>query len=73
MEKSINILDIRDLVDYPKKEEVISAIKGHYNAIGTYAVKTDQSLYSAGWMLDIARCLYTLETGKIIGKTSAGE
>ncbi|CAK7017361.1 hypothetical protein ACF3M2_04760 [Tissierella carlieri] len=26
MEKSINILDIRDLVDYPKKEEVISAI-----------------------------------------------
>ena len=65
--------DIRDLIEYPKKEEVIKAIKGHYNTIRTYAVKTDQSLYSAGWMLDIARCLYTLETGKIIGKTSAGE
>lgn len=71
--KLIYGLDIRDLVDYPKNEEVIAAIKGHYNAIRTYAVKTDQSLYSAGWMLDIARCLYTLETGKIIGKTSAGE
>lgn len=66
-------LDIRDLVDYPKKEDVIEAIKGHYNAIRTYAVKTDQSIYSAGWMLDIARCLYTLETGGIIAKTSAGE
>lgn len=47
--------------------------KLYLQSIGTYAVKTDQSLYSAGWMLDIARCLYTLETGKIIGKTSAGE
>lgn len=66
-------LDRRDLVDYPSREEVIGAIRDHYNIIRTYGIKTDQSLYSAGWMLDIARCLYTLETGKIIGKTPAGE
>lgn len=71
--KLIYGIDIRELIDYPKRKDIIDAIKGHYNAIRTHAVKTDQSLYSAGWMLDIARCLYTLETGSIIGKTYAGE
>ena len=28
-----------------------------------------RSLYSFGWMLDIARCIYTLHTGKIIAET----
>lgn len=65
--------DIRELIDYPKKEEIINAIINHYNAIRDYAVKTDDRLYSAGWMLDIARCLYTLETGQVIEKTAAGQ
>ncbi len=32
-----------------------------------------RSFYSFGWMLDIARCIYTLRTGKIIAKTDAAE
>lgn len=65
--------DIRSQIKYPTKFEQIEAIKAHYNIIRKYAVETDNSLYSAGWLLDIARCLYTLQTGKIIGKTDAGE
>ena len=33
--------------------------------------KTGRSIYSFGWILDIARCIYTLRTGKIIVKTDA--
>lgn len=65
--------DIRENFNYPSKEEVVSAILHHYKTIRNYAVTTDGSLYSAGWLLDIARCLYTLKTGKIISKTKAGE
>ena len=65
--------DIRDQIKYPGIFEQIAAIKAHYNTIRIYAVETDNSLYSAGWLLDIARCLYTLQTGKIIAKTEAGE
>jgi hypothetical protein len=45
----------------------------HYKTIRLYAVKTNESLYSCGWLLDIARCIYTLRTGRIISKTKAGE
>lgn len=30
-------------------------------------------MYSCGWLLDIAQGLYTLRTGTLIAKTSAGE
>ncbi len=33
----------------------------------------NRSLYGYGWLLDISRCLYTLQTGRIIAKTAAGE
>ena len=32
-----------------------------------------EQVYSFGWLLDIARCIYTLRAGKIISKTAAGE
>lgn len=35
--------------------------------------KTGRSIYSFGWILDIARCIYTLRTCKIIVKTDAVE
>ena len=49
-----------------------AAVSEHYDTVRKYAVPRE-SLHSAGWMLDIARCIYTLRTGKIIGKTMAGE
>lgn len=57
----------------PEKAELIDAVRQHYKGIRRCAVQTDDSLYSCGWLLDIARCIYTLRTGDVIGKTQAGE
>lgn len=65
--------EIRDKLNYPTKEDIIKAVINHYNTIRKYAAKTERNIYSAGWLLDIARCIYTLRTGKIISKTKAGE
>lgn len=64
--------DIRSLIHYPAYDEIIEAVSNHYLSIRQYAVKTKRNLYSVGWMLDIARCLYTLSERKIISKTNAG-
>lgn len=50
-----------------------SNVQRHYEVIRRYIQKTDRSLYSYGWLLDISRCIYTLRTGRIIPKTAAGE
>lgn len=65
--------EVRDNFNYPTKESIIEAVINHYETIRKYAITTDRSIYSAGWLLDIARCIYTLRTGKIIAKTKAGK
>ncbi|MFL0249967.1 aminoglycoside adenylyltransferase domain-containing protein [Clostridium neuense] len=65
--------EVRDRFIYPTKEEIIEAVSKHYEMIRKFAVVTERNLYSAGWLLDIARCIYTLKTGKIISKTKAGK
>lgn len=65
--------DVRDKFIYPTNEDIRRAVISHYNAIRKHAVTTNRSLYSAGWILDISRCIYTLRTGKVIAKTKAGE
>jgi predicted nucleotidyltransferase len=65
--------DIRDTLTIPSYDELRKAVIHHYKAIRKYAVVTDRSIYSVGWLLDIARCIYTLRTGKVIAKTKAGE
>ena len=57
----------------PERAELVSAVRRHYNGIREYARVTDESLYSCGWLLDIARCIYTLRTGDVIAKALAGE
>ena len=56
----------------PGREELESAVRRHYDTIRKYAVHTDESLYSCGWLLDIARCIYTLRYDDVISKTQAG-
>lgn len=65
--------EVRDKINYPTKDSILRAVINHYETIRKYAITTDSSLYSAGWLLDIARCIYTLRTGKIIAKTKAGK
>ncbi len=56
----------------PGKESLVEAVRRHYDTIRSHAVTTDGSLYSCGWLLDIARCIYTLRSNDIIAKTQAG-
>ena len=65
--------DIRDRLSLPSYDDLISGVKHHYGTIRKYAKETGESIYSCGWLLDIARCLYTLRYGDIISKTDAGE
>lgn len=65
--------DIRKVLKYPVFHELYADVKHHYETIRKYAQSTGRSFYSFGWMLDIARCIYTLRTGKIIAKTAAAE
>ncbi len=65
--------DIRKELKSPAFHELYADVKRHYETIRKYAQSTGRSFYSFGWMLDIARCIYTLRTGKIIAKTEAAE
>ena len=65
--------DVRNRIETPANVELYADVKRHYEAIRQYCVKTDRSIYSYGWFLDIARCIYTMRTGRIIAKTKAGE
>jgi hypothetical protein len=65
--------DIRGKLKVPEFSELHADVKHHYETIRNYAKSTGWSLYSFGWLLDIARCIYTLRTGKIIAKTEAAE
>lgn len=57
----------------PSKEELVTAVQNHYTSIRKYAIRTNESIYSCGWLLDIARCIYTLRYYDIISKTQAGQ
>lgn len=65
--------DVRCLLPVPAFSQLKTSIAAHLTAIRQHARQTGASLYSYGWLLDIARCLYTLETGGIISKTGAGQ
>lgn len=65
--------DVRKKMNMPTFNMLYADVRHHYEAIRKYVHKTDRRLYSFGWMLDIARCIYTLRTGKIIAKTEAAK
>lgn len=65
--------DIRTQLKAPEFSELYADVKHHYKTIRKFAQKTGRSIYSFSWILDIARCIYTLRTGKIIEKTDAGQ
>ncbi len=56
----------------PERAELTEAVRAHYESIRKNAAQTGDSLYSCGWLLDIARCVYTLRTSGVLGKTQAG-
>lgn len=65
--------DIRNELMLPTSKELNQGVLEHYQSIRNYANRTGESLYSCGWLLDIARCIYTLRYHDVISKTTAGE
>jgi predicted nucleotidyltransferase len=65
--------DVRDHMTPPTCGELRSDVMRHYETIRKYAQTTNRTIKSYGWILDIARGIYTLRTGKVIAKTTAGE
>ena len=65
--------DIRNELVLPTNEEFKHGVQQHYQTIRKHAIQTDENLYSCGWLLDIARGIYTLRYNDIISKTKAGE
>lgn len=63
--------DVRPNMQMPTYDQLRGGVARHYQTIRRYARQTDRSIYSYGWLLDIARCIYTLRTGRIIAKTAA--
>ena len=65
--------EVRDKIPYPTYAQLRENIREHYETIRRCGKNPGAHFYAFGWLLDIARCLYTLETGEIIPKTKAGE
>lgn len=63
--------DVRSAFPAPTYAALLADVRAHYEAICTHAQKTGRSVYSFGWLADIARGLYTIETGKVASKTAA--
>ena len=58
--------DIRKKITYPSYTQMRDDIANHLRTIRKHGT-------GGSWLLDIARGIYTLRTGKIISKTAAGE
>ncbi len=70
--KAIRGEDDRSLFAQPSAMELREAVRQHYETVRRFAVRTDERLYSCGWLLDIARCIYTLRHNDVTAKTQAG-
>lgn len=64
--------DRRGCIPYPSERDIADAVRRWHDITRRHAQETPGKVSSAGWLLDIARCLYTLETGGVIAKTEAG-
>lgn len=65
--------ELRTQMRMPSYKDLYDGVVSHYGTIRKYAVNVPRHMTSYGWMLDIARCIYTLRTGEIISKTVAAD
>lgn len=65
--------EIRGQLAPPEYTDLYRDVKRHCKSIRQYAQTTQRSIYSFGWLLDIARGLYTLRRGTVASKTAAAQ
>ena len=64
--------DVRRHLEPPDYGEIVSAVADHLRTIREHG-RGARSIYAYGWLLDIARCMYTLVNGKLTTKTAAAQ
>ena len=64
--------DVRRHFEMPEYPEIATAVISHAVSIRQHG-KGARSLYAYGWLLDIARCMYTLVNGRLTTKTIAAQ
>jgi len=64
--------DVRRHLEMPEYGEILAAIAGHLATIKTHGAGS-RSISAYGWLLDIARCLYTMVNGRLTTKTAAAQ
>ena len=64
--------DVRRHLEMPEYSEILDGIARHLAAIQAHGTGS-RSIYAYGWLLDIARCLYTMVNGRLTTKTAAAQ
>lgn len=64
--------DVRRHIEMPDYEEMTAAVADHLASIQAHGAGS-RSIYAYGWLLDIARCIYTLVNGRLTTKTNAAQ
>lgn len=64
--------DVRHFLPKPTAADLHAAVGKHLRTILDHGCG-GRSIYAFGWLLDIARCLYTLRHDSVVAKTAAGE
>ncbi len=64
--------DVRRHIDMPDFQEILAATGEHLTSIETHGAG-GRSIYAYGWLLDAARCMYTLVNGRLTTKTEAAQ
>lgn len=65
--------EIRPALTPPAMADIHRAIAAHLQVTQRFGASPSPIIHGAGWLLDTARGLYTLHTGHISAKTTAGE
>lgn len=64
--------DVRRHLEMPDFQEILDATGKHLAAIEAHGAG-NRSIYAYGWLLDAARCMYTLVNGRLTTKTDAAQ
>ena len=64
--------DVRRHIEMPDYDEITAAVEHHLASIREHGTGS-RSIYAYGWLLDIARCMYTIVNGRLTTKTDAAQ
>lgn len=64
--------DVRRHLEMPDFQEILAATGEHLTSIETHGAGS-RSIYAYGWLMDAARCMYTLVNGHLTTKTEAAQ